>query len=218
MRGVLLRNGSHAPLWITEVGWPSDPLGNGVSESTQGMYLARTTVGTFAAGVPLLTWYTYGDGPDPAGQNQEAHFGLFTVAGALKPAGLALRTFSATFHGARFVADRSRALHLPRGRAGVGRGFAFEFRRRATTILALWLANERPPTQSSPLAAVPPTPPGRLQVSVPVHAADDVIVVDWLGRHSRLRQLGGRVKVSIGQGPQYVLISARSTVAIAIGG
>jgi hypothetical protein len=205
MRGLLDRNGSRAPIWITEIGWPSDPLGNGVSEATQGIYLARTVLASFASGVPLLTWYTYGDGSDPSGQNQEAHFGLFAAGGAAKPAAQALRTFTTTVHGARFVADRSRRLRLPSGSRGVGEGFALEYRRHTTTILALWLANERPPSTSSPVAPVPPTSPRRVAVSIPVTNAA-VHVVDWLGHRLQIHPRGGRVLISIGQGPLYLLL------------
>lgn len=100
MRAVLAHHrDAHKPLWITEVGWPTS-AGYGVSEVKQAQYAARMQAATFAQGIALLTWYTYGDDADPTGANQEAHFGFFRQDGSAKPAYRALVTFARVFRGA----------------------------------------------------------------------------------------------------------------------
>src|SRR6185437_6097953 len=117
-------------LWDTEVGWPTNPRGNGVTERRQARYLARLALLSWAREVPVVTWYTWGDYRDPSGTNQEAHFGFFRSDGRPKPAYLALRTLHRML-GARgwsYAGDRARSLGLPVGRGGVGRAYALAFR------------------------------------------------------------------------------------------
>ena len=78
MAAVLRRHGDGAkPLWITEVGWPTHPS-YGVTETKQAQYVARMSAATYAEGVAVIGWYTYGDYADPTrGFNQEAWFGFF---------------------------------------------------------------------------------------------------------------------------------------------
>ena len=145
LRSVLRRHRAPgAPLWDTEVGWPTNPSSNGVTEARQSRYAARTQLLSWARAVPVVTWYTWGDAADPGGTNQEAHFGFFRVDGSPKPAYRALVTLNRLLGapGWRFVADRSRALGLPRGRRGVNEGFALEFHGPGgRQLLALWYAN-----------------------------------------------------------------------------
>jgi hypothetical protein len=207
MRAVLDANGDHAKaLWITEVGWPTHDRTYGVSEEKQGQYMARMLAATFAQGVPVLTWYTYGDETDPTGgANQEAWFGLFRADNSPKPAYVALRTFSSVFAGASFLADRSRALGLPPGQQNVGgRGFALAYRRPGYTITAVWLASEsageaqgQTPSGGSASAAT-------THLALPV-ASDRVTVLDYLGAPRSLTATGGRVNLTVGPGPQYVI-------------
>ncbi len=189
------------PLWNTEVGWPTNPRGNGVTEARQARYTARLSLLSWAHGVRLLTWYTWGDRQDPGGKDQEAHFGFFRADGTAKPAERALvalhRTLGADW---RFVADRSRALGLPRGRAGVGQGFALEFRGPARRhVLALWYADERPPHGPSPFAPVEPaTGPRTITIRMPSHRG--AVVHDVFGR--RVGVVGA--DLAVGQAPRYV--------------
>jgi hypothetical protein len=208
LRRVLRRHGlARKPLWNTEVGWPTNPRGNGVTERRQARYLARVALLSWARRVPLLTWYTWGDYRDPSGMNQEAHFGLFRANGGAKPSYRALRALHRVLGGRgwRFAGDRSRSLGLPRGRLGVGRGYALAFRGAAGgRAMALWYANERPPDDPSPFAHVEPgTPPQAIRVRVPVRAG--ATLTDVLGHRRRLRlDRRGRALLRIGQGPLYL--------------
>jgi len=211
LRAVLVRRGlGSKALWNTEVGWPTNPRGNGVTEARQARYAARLQLLSWSLRVPVLTWYTWGDYSDPGGQNQEAHFGFFRANGSAKPARTALAVLQRELGGSgwRLIADRSRALGLPRGRRGVDEGFALEFAApRCRRLLALWYANERPPPGTNPFARVEPgTPPRAIAVRVrPAATAGSVRALDYLGRRvAVLRTRDGSLHLRVGQGPIYL--------------
>ena len=213
LRGVLRRYRlGRTPLWNTEVGWPTNFRGNGVTEAQQARYTARLELLSWARAVPLLTWYTWGDSPDPGGLNQEAHFGFFRTNGTPKPAYRALVVLHRLLGGSgwRFVADRSRALGLPEGHDGVREGFALEFAgSRGRRVLALWYANEQPPASSNPLAPVEPATPPQ-SVGVRLHPRRAATIVDLFGhRRSAGRGRDGVLRLSVGQDPEYVVWPAR---------
>jgi len=205
MRRVLRRNGlARKPLWVTEVGWPTNDRAYGVSEEKQAQYLARAFAASFAERVPVVTWYTYGDDDDPTGANQEAAFGLFRADGTPKPAYRALGTFTRVFAGTRFRADRSRALGLPAGALLTGgRGFALEYLRRGAHVWALWYASESALDSQGPLPPRPGAPPPP-RVSVPVSSAR-VSAVDYLGRPRPVKPRRGRVTLTLGAAPIYLI-------------
>ena len=216
LRAVLRRRGlGSKALWNTEVGWPTSPLGNGVTEARQARYTARLQLLSWARGVPVLTWYTWGDYADPGGRNQEAHFGFFRANASPKPARRALVVLNRELGGSgwRFSADRSRALGLPRGHRGVGEGFALEFagpRRRR--LLALWYANERPPAGTDPFAKVEPgTPPRAIGVRVPSLTTRGLVrAIDLLGApRAIVRTRDGALHLPVGQDPLYLTWRAR---------
>ncbi len=208
LRAVLRQFGlGRTPLWNTEVGWPTDPLANGVTEAEQARYVTRLELLSWARGVPLVTCYTWGDTPDPGGQNQEAHFGFFRVNGTAKPVYRALTTLQRVLRGRgwQFVADRSRALHLPSGRRGVRAGFALEFSGPGSRrVLALWYANEQPPASSDPFAAVQPGTPSQ-HITVRLSLRHPVVLVTMDGRRRVLpRSHHGTTRLPVGQDPVYV--------------
>lgn len=210
LRSVLQRRGLRSKaLWNTEVGWPTNPRGNGVTEARQARYAARLQLLSWALRVPVLTWYAWGDYSDPGDQNQEAHFGFFRADASAKPARRALVVLKRELGGRgwRYVANRTRALGMPRGRRGVGEGFALEFLApRGRRLVALWYANERPPAGSNPFARVEPgTPPRSIAVRMRPDTASGVRVVDVLGRRVPvLRTRGGNLHLRVGQDPLYV--------------
>jgi hypothetical protein len=207
MRAALERHGDGGkPLWITEVGWPTHSRTYGVNETKQAQYTARMAAATFAQGVPVLTWYTYGDEADPTGgANQEAWFGFFRPDGSAKPAAAALDTFARTFAGAKFERDRSAELRLSRGRLLLGgRGFALEYARGAERITALWLASESVAEGQGPLPGGGTLGPGSVTVRLPV-SSPEVEVVGMLGERRTVRAADGAVKLTLGPSPIYLV-------------
>jgi hypothetical protein len=212
LRTVLRRYGlGRVPLWNTEVGWPTNFRGNGVTEARQTRYVARLELLSWARGVPLLTWYTWGDAPDPGGLNQEAHFGFFRTNGTPKPAYRALVVLQRELGGPGwfFLANRSRVLGLPHGQHGVGEGFALEFSGpKGRHVLALWYANEQPPQSNNPLAPVEPgTPPQ--EITVRLHLASPAVILDMFDRRRSPHTPAGTLRLSVGQDPTYVVWPSR---------
>lgn len=204
MRAVLRRHGDGGkPLWITEVGWPTHEAAYGVGEAKQAQYVARMQAASFAQGIEVINWYTYGDEADASGgANQEAHFGFFRADGAPKPAYRALSTSWRMLGWSRFVADRSAALGLPRGATMTGgRAFALEFRRRTRRVVVVWIAPEGAASDQGRTPEAAPAP-----VAVPVTArARELDVFDHLGARRRTRPAGGIVWVHAGPAPRYVV-------------
>ena len=210
MRAVLRRNGAGgAPLWITEVGWPTHDRTYGVSEAKQAQYLARLLTASFAQGVPVVNWYTYGDYADPTGANQEAWFGFFRPDESAKPAYRALQTWTGAFAGLRFDRDLSRTVGLPAGEQNAGgRGFALRFRGRDRRVTAVWLASESAAEGQGPASDGGPGAARRVTVRIPARGRS-VTVVDLLGARRSLPVRDGGVSVEAGPSPLYLVDSAR---------
>ena len=87
------------PVVLTETGFYTltDGVGwGGVPESVQASYLLDEVLDEAVAGVARTYLYDLlDDGPDPAGTNQEAHFGLFHDDGSPKPAATAFHNLTA---------------------------------------------------------------------------------------------------------------------------
>lgn len=63
------------PLWITEMGWPTNTGARGVSEHLQAAYLARSYALALSLGVEKYFWYDFvNDGTRPG--NNEDNFGI----------------------------------------------------------------------------------------------------------------------------------------------
>lgn len=218
VRAVLDRHGVSAkvPLWDTEVGWPTNPLVtgatesfeyyNGVTTTTQAQYLVRTYLLYWQKGLPVVTFYDQFDDAEAPGQAgyQEDHFGLYDASGQPKPAVAALKNLDEELGGPgwHYAGDESRALRLPRGTDGVDTGHALEFdgpHHRRTIVL--WYANERPPKGSLDStwtdAVTPGTAPKTIKVHVGSHKGEVVRSMDG----GRLR---ARPTLNVGQSPIYV--------------
>jgi hypothetical protein len=208
LRVVLERNGDGAkPLWISEVGWPTHDRSYGVPEKKQAQYVGRMQAASFAQGLPVLTWFTYGDFEDASGgYNQEAWFGFFRPDGSAKPAFRALRTFNEVFAGTRFARDRSRELGMPPGEPNAGgRGFALEFAGNGRTVAALWLASESAMDGQYSGSESAASESDRLRLRLPV-GVGSVVVVGHLGEPRELQAKDGAVELELAPSPQYVVI------------
>ncbi len=102
---VEAEEGRSKPLWVTEVGWPTE---GGVSADDQARYLVRAHLLLVAQGVERVCAYTLRDGsPDREYlAPQERVFGLYTYEGEPKPAVRALATMRKVLGELRFVANR----------------------------------------------------------------------------------------------------------------
>ena len=108
---------AEAPIWYTEIGWPSYDL----SEDQVGRFLPRSLLLAARDGVEAWFWYTFWDStPTTEGARpHEAYFGLFGWAGEdglerrEKPAFRALRAVLDLLGTARFARDVSGAWGLP---------------------------------------------------------------------------------------------------------
>ncbi len=196
------------PLWNTEVGWPTNFRGNGVTERQAGA-LRR------AAGAAVL-------GPRRAVAHL-VHVGRRSRSGRTQPGG-ALRLLprernrEAGLPGARCAAPRAgrgaAGASWPTGHehCGCQKGTPASGRASRSSsrgpggrrLLALWYANERPPSSTSPFAPVEPATPART-ITVRLRLRGPGEIVDMLGRRRRVPGAGnGASRVQVGQEPIYV--------------
>ena len=98
LEALLKRYGRVCPVWLTEIGYPSQPVG-GVSPERQGELLAQLYFTGAALGRYKIFWYCSGDWPG-APDDQEAYFGIVDGVGRPKPAFYSLRFASDFLDGA----------------------------------------------------------------------------------------------------------------------
>lgn len=134
---------AEAPIWYTEVGWPSYDL----TEDQVARYLARSVLLAARDRVEAYYWYTFYDGnPGTSGiRPHEDYFGLFGWPGdadeprRAKPAWFALKAIADLLGQARFARDLGPALGLPNDVYVLA--FVAEDGRR---IVAAWDGREKP--------------------------------------------------------------------------
>ncbi len=91
--------GRRLPIWITEVGWPTDPAGSSLVRSAR--MLVRSYLLALTKGVQNITWYDYRD--DGLDQSYaEHHFGVLYHDLTPKPSYFAYRTMATELAGMRF--------------------------------------------------------------------------------------------------------------------
>ena len=91
--------GRRLPIWITEVGWPTDPSGSSVARSAQ--LLVRAYLLALTKDVKNIAWYDYRD--DGLDQSYaEHHFGILYNNLTPKPAYFAYRTMATELAGMHF--------------------------------------------------------------------------------------------------------------------
>lgn len=100
-------NGQMKPVWITELGWPTQTGARGVDENTQAQYIVRSHVLSLSEGIEKIFWYDFkNDGLDPA--YNEHNFGIVRNEGdskgkyAPKPAYVAYATMARQLTGKAF--------------------------------------------------------------------------------------------------------------------
>ncbi|PYI55550.1 sugar-binding protein [Paenibacillus flagellatus] len=101
-------NGQPKPIWISEIGWPTQLDARGVTESTQARYTVRSHVIALSEGVEKLFWYDFmNDGLTDT--HNEHNFGIVRNPGdakgkyAPKPAYVAYATMTRQLTGSSFV-------------------------------------------------------------------------------------------------------------------
>ena len=165
-----------APLWLTEVGWPNQADGRGVSEETSGNYLVRMfTLARSQPHMGPIFWYDFqNDGTDPA--YNEDNFGLINLDFTPKQPFVAAAMMNRVLLDKAFTRD----LALPYPAAGHeytaadGRG-----------TLVLW---------ATPVGA---------EVDLVLDAAE-VEISDASGRLETVAPVGGRLTVEVGETPVFV--------------
>lgn len=193
IRALLAARGAPGEeLWVTEVGWPTH-LEYGVSRQRQAAYLVRAFALLWAEGVPLVTWYTYSDGPN-ADHNQEDAFGLVAFDGTPKPAYHAVTTFTSLLGDDVLAGSRAGELGL----APDEHALAFEGPHERVTLL--WVSPESTTTDYGPFDS---TDGVRPTVVVPAHGK--VRLVTMTGDVSELTAKGGHVSLEISPFPVYLI-------------
>ncbi|WP_268797020.1 hypothetical protein [Pseudomonas huanghezhanensis] len=124
------------PLYLTEMGWPSNDGNCGVSEQLQSAYLARSFF--LAQTLPDIKglWWNglLNEGADR--HDPEQNFGLLNQDLSVKPAYLTLKAISPTLHGFRYDAEKSRETESQ---------FLLRFAKGSEQILVGWTTGlERP--------------------------------------------------------------------------
>ena len=238
--------GRRLPMWITEIGWPTDPAGS--SESRSAQLLVRSYALALAHGVQNIAWYDYrDDGTDPT--YNEHHFGILYNDMTPKPSYFAYRTLAAELAGLRFereaaAGDGVSVLVFGNGqrRAAVAwshrgpRQLAFRVgdRRRLETVDLMGNSQEVPVVDGVWLAPVDETPlflrdvPKSLAAIRPIDASPAVLKV--LPGESRtlevtlrnpfsapLRLTWGRETVELAAGGEKRITVARTAEAWAAG-
>jgi endonuclease/exonuclease/phosphatase family metal-dependent hydrolase len=165
------------PIWITEVGWPTQQDRRGVSPERQAEMLARTYLLSLQAGVEVVFWYEF-QAPEGKPEYNEDHFGIVHRDLSPKPAYTALAALArARPAGSKVLqqAWRTGEVYHPGWQRPDGK-----------TAWALWTAGEAKDLE--------------LKLSGQITEA-----FDHLGSALRLEVQSGQVRLSVGQAPVYLI-------------
>jgi hypothetical protein len=181
-------DGSHPPVWLTEMGWATHQPHNTVHQDfapttlrAQAQLIARSYLCAIVSGVePRTFWYDFrNDGDDPI--YFEAQMGVVYNDFRPKPAYVAYATLTQALKGKKL----SGPIPAPEG------VFAFRFKASSGVpgdVIAAW----------SPLA--------NARVELPV-SASHLVRVNGIGERADLQAPGGRVSVNLKKGaPVYLVI------------
>jgi len=172
------------PIWITEVGWPTQQDRRGVSPQRQAEILARAYLLSLQAGVEVVFWYEF-QAPENKPDYNEDHFGIVHRDLSPKPAYTALATLAR----ARPAGSKTVQREWPTG------DFYHPSWQRpdGKTAWALWTVGEAKDHD--------------LKLSGRITEA-----FDHLGNPLKLDVQSGQVRLSVGQGPVYLLGPTAVTV------
>ncbi|MDA3732669.1 glycosyl hydrolase, partial [Niameybacter massiliensis] len=180
---LLKKYGKEKPVWITELGWPTQRDQYGVSEVDAGSYLVRSYVKSIASGmVDKYFWYDLqNDGTDI--YNNEDNFGLVRGEGATVPLSakadyVAYAQMVDALEAARFINDSM-----------IDNKIRVNYFKRSTgeDVVVVWSTKDQgeaiafETTQSS------------------------VTVMDLFGNERVIPALGGKVSISISKEPIYIV-------------
>ena len=117
------------PLYLTEMGWPTNTGKCGISEQTQAAFLARSFfLAQTVPDIKGLWWYGLIDSGRDSNDPQQ-NFGLLKYDLSLKPAYLTLKAISSTILEYRYDAEKSRELDST---------YLLRFAKGAEQILVAW--------------------------------------------------------------------------------
>ena len=117
------------PLYLTEMGWPSNVGKCGVSEQTQAAYLARSFfLARTLPNIRGLWWYDLLDDGSDTG-DPEQNFGLLNQDLTVKPSYLTLKAISPFLHDYRYDVEKSHELDA---------AYLLRFSKGSEQILVAW--------------------------------------------------------------------------------
>jgi len=195
-----------APIFYTEVGWPSYDL----SEDDVARFAVRSVLLAARDGVEAWYWYTFFD-DDPSSEAfrpHENHFGLFGWPGdpvaprREKPAWRALKALAATIGAARYARDLSADLGAPNDVYVLG--FVDDEGRR---FLAAWDGREVPDNAPGEVIVASPDTTWELVLPLPP-GATGVRVSDLVGAELPAPTVSAKrtVTVTLDRSVRYLVV------------
>jgi len=177
------------PIWFTEVGWPLEyPHNQQVrDERQQACFVARLLVQSAAHGVAHIQ-FMYIEDIVYSKDNTKRSFGFFTAPGQWRQQATAVQVQI------RLLPDPRKDCKILREEENGP--FAYQAKGAGGwSIIAAWNSGEKEVEQSFDVAA------------------KEATLVDMLGRTSSLKIEGGKVKVTLGEAPVYIVPAAQADVA-----
>lgn len=176
---------SGKPIWITEFGWPTHQGSRGVTPERQAEILPRAYLLALQAGVQVVFWYEF-QAPEGKPDYNEHHFGIVHRDLAPKPAYHALATLCRVRPGGSKVLERpwrSGDVCYPGWQRPDGK-----------TAWALWRVGEQ----------------RACELGIKGTTAE---AFDHLGRALKLDHQPGRLRLTLGERPVYLVGPAELTIA-----
>jgi len=188
LRELMQKHGDAAkPVWITEMGWPTHQGPRGVSEQRQALMFARSYLLALQSGVEVVFWYEF-QATEGRTDYNEHHFGIVHRELDPKPAYQAMKTLAQVRPAGSAVLEgtwRTGGVYHP--------GWQ---RLDGTRTWAVWRPGEDVAVQ--------------VDLEGPLSGA-----MDHLGRPVEVAPQGGRLTLSVGESPVYLVGPTRLEVRAA---